>query len=424
MSKGKLVESFNQYLKDGLASNHLGSMKIFKQALSRSNGAERIEALHELLKYNNPNNLALKPAAIDSALGEAIQAILKQDPNILEHKENGVYAFADEVVNCKYQNVKDHLAEHVRRNTKDSKESILSGDSFLSARLNAQLISDPRSVVHFITTCNHYNDPRGQKLLAEIIDIVPKKESYQDIVIESLKDGMEISEEQFKKLDLSPDQLNEMLKNHIESFDTPSMPWQTKQPSQLNDKMVKQALASLKEKEGPDSKLSAKLLEKAINQNNTKLVCDMALSGFKLETSYGKYASGKTNELAKELLDNKSSFSSQELTANDQQRIVLLASSGMKKEEQAEFLKNNKGISPLKLAIDTKQYDIAAKMFVDGATLKPSELSLNLRMKNAIGMVDMKLETVKAIESNEKAKSGGFVEKLQKQRSGTQQKTH
>jgi hypothetical protein len=469
MSKGKLVESFNQYL-----TNPEEHSRSFSKALKTSSGEERIEALHQLLTYKDDGSI--DHTSISEEVGPAIRQILKKAPNILEYKEQRVpkfprrphsdplygkkvetYAFADEIANCKHSSAKAHIAEHIIKNTKDSGKPILSGDDSLSATLNAQLRADPKAAVHFITSCNHYKDPRGQRLLDEIVNKIPsiinrdaetrakfglpvvirkdeihrqdlaEEKAIQNIVISALNEGMEISKEQFKVLKLAPDQLNKMLEDHIASFDKPSRSWDRKPESKLSDNIFKQALDSLKEKEGPDSKLSAALLKKTIDQNNPKLVCDMAMRGFKLEASYNKFSRGTANDLAKELLDNKNSltktFGNQKLTDNDQQRIALLASSSMEKKEQTEFLKKNKGISPLKLAIDTKQFDIAAKMIADGASLKPSELSLGVRMKNAMGMTNIKLETVKAIESN-KAMPGGFVEKLKQQRSGTQQKTH
>jgi len=427
MSKNKLVENFNQHLKDGLAANHLGRIKGFKQELLKSNGAERIEALHALLQYNNPNNLDLKPAAIESALWEAVQAILERDPNILESHDSQAYPFA--IVNSPYENVRHHLVDHLRKNTKPSTALVTDGTNCLDKVLSLQLLRDPKAVSHFITTCNHHNDARGQKLLDEIVNLIAKapstmKRTYQDTVIKALKEGMQISEAQFKQLDLNPYQLNDMLVLHVDTVDRKEAytPFH-EEPSRLNDNLFKQALTLLKEKEGPDSNLSVGLLEQAISKNNPKFVCDMAMRGFKINSHYDKYSRGRLSTLAKELLDNKNiltkTFGNKELTENDQQRIVLLTSSGMEKKAQAEFLKNNKGISPLKLAIDTKQFDIAAKMIADGASLKPSELSLGLRVKNAIGMVDMKLETNKALESKAGPKAGPFVKKLKQQRAGT-----
>ena len=61
------------------------------------------------------------------------------------------------------------------------------------------------------------------------------------------------------------------------------------------------------------------------------------------------------------------------LTDDDIQRISLLDSSDLSQQEREEYLINNRDASPLKFAIDTKQFEIADEMIEQGYILKESE---------------------------------------------------
>ena len=131
---------------------------------------------------------------------------------------------------------------------------------------------------------------------------------------------------------------------------------------------------------------------------NKAVVMDMVLHGYKLDKSdiytFNTHASSDVSKLGKEILDNKSFFSSSstELTDNDAKRVAILSSAlanGYFKsnDDQAKYVRAHRGISPLKLAIDTKQFDLATEMIKKGEILKPEELSIGMRFKNAIGVL-------------------------------------
>jgi hypothetical protein len=62
------------------------------------------------------------------------------------------------------------------------------------------------------------------------------------------------------------------------------------------------------------------------------------------------------------------------LTDEDIQRISLLESSNLTQQECEEYLTNNRDASPLKFAIDTKQFEIADEMIDQGYVFRSSEL--------------------------------------------------
>ena len=62
------------------------------------------------------------------------------------------------------------------------------------------------------------------------------------------------------------------------------------------------------------------------------------------------------------------------LTDEDIQKISLLESSNLNQQEREEYLTNNRDASSLKLAIDTKQFEIADEMIEQGCVFKSSEL--------------------------------------------------
>jgi len=61
------------------------------------------------------------------------------------------------------------------------------------------------------------------------------------------------------------------------------------------------------------------------------------------------------------------------LTDDDIQRIALLDSSDLSQQEREDYLINNRDASPLKFAIDTKQFEMADEMIEQGYVLKDSE---------------------------------------------------
>lgn len=134
-------------------------------------------------------------------------------------------------------------------------------------------------------------------------------------------------------------------------------------------------------------------------EKNKAVVVDMALHGYKLDKNdiytFNTNAYSNVSRLGKEILNNKSLFSSSatDLTDNDAKRVALLSSAlangyFKNEEEQAKYVKTHRGVSPLKLAIDTKQFDLAIKMIKEGEILKPEELSIGMRFKNAIGILN------------------------------------
>jgi hypothetical protein len=166
-----------------------------------------------------------------------------------------------------------------------------------------------------------------------------------------------------------------------------------------------------------EEKAKSQLFKEAIDKSyrNEDLVIDMALSGYKLDKeqiyTFNNSANNESSRLGKEILDNKGFFTEKELTENDAKRVALLASAVFENDnERKKFIKNNLGISPLKLAIDTKQLDLAIEMIKKGELLKPSELSIGMRFKNAIRFINK--DDIKKV-SEEKL---SFQKKLHQQR--------
>lgn len=135
------------------------------------------------------------------------------------------------------------------------------------------------------------------------------------------------------------------------------------------------------------------------SQRNKDMVIDMALHGYQLnQNAIYSYASDnesqeRTAQLGKEIFDNKIFFSRGKLTSNDAKRVGILSSAlatGYFPDlaEQKKYISTHKGVSPLKLAIDTNQFDLAIEMIKKGEVLKINELSIGMRFKNAIGMLN------------------------------------
>lgn len=138
------------------------------------------------------------------------------------------------------------------------------------------------------------------------------------------------------------------------------------------------------------------LLTYAINQDKPEIVCEMAKHGFKLDAkTVNSQYNGIIGLHASDLKKNKSIFTQMigkaDITDNDALRIMV-ASSVRTNDTGAhrDILNKYKGASPLMIAIETDQKELAMKLIAAGQYLKHSELTLGTRMKAAVGLVDVK----------------------------------
>lgn len=134
----------------------------------------------------------------------------------------------------------------------------------------------------------------------------------------------------------------------------------------------------------------SKFLKDVINSKKHELASSMALCGaFLTPWHVTSYDLDEAYILAFTIKANKSIFSSQEITRNDAFRVDVLALSGLTLRQQKEFLGKNKGMSPLKIAIETWQCELASKFIEAGHILKPNELSIVSRVMSNFSFKSM-----------------------------------
>ncbi len=396
-AKNNLMEAFNNYLQESATKNTAASFSDFETTLSKADETVQVKALQELLKSNGSEiapKFGLKDAFVTTAVGQALRNIFRNNPNLLYSKEGGKYKFLDDVVHCS-SDLRGYIYDDISAR-KDN-----AGKDFLNEVLD-QAVTQNESLVSNIVGSRIITKQREVELLEKAMVKNP------DLATEMIKKGVESQKTtKFMKNNWSISDLDMMLSDHISAINPNRSSYGFgRDPQRLPDSLLKSAWSEYisKEKEQASSlakgenaiKGSSHLLTRVINIGDKKLICDMALMGFKLDKdsldlTYGNDTAAK---LAQELRDNKNplyqALGSKSLTDNDVQRIALLASSNMHLDEQKQYLKKHKGVSPLKLAIDTEQFDIAAKMIADGASLKSSELSIGDRLRSAVGLIDIK----------------------------------
>ena len=387
-----LIEEFDKYFRTVEYQHHFVD-KFLKGATAE----EKTELLNHIAKIDFVA-LCTESKLRKEFIQDRIQAPVEGMLEIVLAAKNldGTYQHMDSLLQCQTKGQSSNLLNHdfLEKCTPEFRSALLSKaidlypevvENYMKHFSNRRYRENHNLKEQPATTAG--NISKEQATLLDEIITKEKTDLAVKIIQERGVPGLVKSSKELVEFiqNLDEDNLKKIISSHVNN--------QQYNKTILDDKCLKAALDSPKLKSETKSIILMEAINKEVNNyytqnNNSKLICQMALAGFTLPKE-------KISDLAaNELKSNKSFLSSGKLTDNDAKRVMLMASADTLNVKK-NYLKTHPGVSPLKMAIDTKQFNIAAKMIADGETLKPSELSIVNRIKRAVGLVKLKDVSIK-----------------------------